>query len=477
MVVSKRYQRLTMKLLTDPYQDDEVYLHDANSSSRSMQIPIPTPVQIHSNNMTTSTSSSSSIIYRNLYHYRYLLIIILLLLLSLTGTILFLRINHSMHDTIMCTQYRYVNKEYAAFQYHTINSDISIGNDNDKDKDYEKTSIQTHTHRGETDTHVKQQKPSACIYLLTQSSRIPLLKRLLLQLHEHFNALYQYDVYIFQDDYSIENHIEIQSFITNEVFHNDNIHVDEAMNETVRLKQRQKQRHTYPIYIQSVVLTRPSHITASDLQQHTGCIGYKKTCNHTHQYPNDNDNDNDTSNPATSSSNCTDDWPVSYRDMCYFHAITAATLPQLQSYTYYLRLDDDSEILQDIPYDIFQYAVHYNVKYGFVTLDWEEDTCDIGLNELAMKYQQDVLMQRYVLNNNEHHVMDADADALRRTWRMRSSNSNSIPLHMIVYNNFELGRFDFWRQAETQKWLSQYVDQSKGIYQRRWVCNFEVSLL
>lgn len=239
-------------------------------------------------------------------------------------------------------------------------------------------------------------KPLACIYILTHRQRIDQLKNILYQLHIYFNAKCQYDIIIFQTDYTDNDIQYINDYVANLQF---------------------TYKTNYKFIIQSIQFKLPDHITTNELINHTtNCIG----------------------SPASY------DWSIDYRHMCYFHAINVYKQTILQQYNYYMRLDDDSELLEYIQYDIFKFIQQHNIQYSYVLLDYEHNTCDIGLKDTIQQYKNLYLNDNVNQTNNIH-------------W----------PEHAIVYNNIEIGSLHFWRNQQTQHMLD-YIDKIKGIYLNRW---------
>ena len=238
-------------------------------------------------------------------------------------------------------------------------------------------------------------KPSASIYLLTTRRRRTQLYRILEQLHTNFLTQYVYPVHIFHDDYTSEDESELRAFI-NQLQIASGIH--------------------WPLSLHATQLQLPSTIPSNSpmLDASTGCLG----------------------------SPVGNDWPISYRHMCRWQSMLVQHEDVLQDYEYYLRLDDDSELPESMPYDIFQYMHQHKVQYGYALVDYEHHTCADGLQEL---------LHDYIAEHVPHGLAEFEA------W----------PSQAIAYNNFEVGSFAFWRSNVTQSML-QYVDDAQGIYRHRW---------
>jgi len=67
-----------------------------------------------------------------------------------------------------------------------------------------------------------------------------------------------------------------------------------------------------------------------------------------------------------------DGFSLGYRHMCRFHSKGVYEQPILTGLDYAWRLDDDSEILRPIGYDVFEFMRGQNLSYGFVIQDADE---------------------------------------------------------------------------------------------------------
>ena len=254
---------------------------------------------------------------------------------------------------------------------------------------------------------------SACIYILSRTTRLDKLYNVLTQLHNNYNARYQYDLYIFQNDYTDTDYVNVYE------------HINRLQHST---------QSTYKFSIERIEFTLPPHINDTDLLQHTHCPG----------------------TPLGT------DWPIDYRHMCRWQSMLVQYEGVLLEYDYYMRLDDDSEITDTIPYDIFQFMYYYDIQYSYALIDLEHPQCDINLYEIAKQYQQ-----QYLLPSTAGQHKPIDTGLYHYNLYSYDPSISHWPVHAIAYNNFEAGSFLFWRSIPVNNLLS-YIDSAKGIYTHRW---------
>ena len=133
--------------------------------------------------------------------------------------------------------------------------------------------------------------------------------------------------------------------------------------------------------------------------------------------------------------------PIGYRFMSYFNSKLVYTYPILDQLNYALRLDDDSEFLQPITFDVFEFLRDHSLDYCYLTILSDQTDCVFGLWETVEEY------------------------AKRR--RIEPTFFRSWQKPHIFYNNFELSRLSIWRSREYRDYID-CIDQSKGIFLRRW---------
>ena len=133
--------------------------------------------------------------------------------------------------------------------------------------------------------------------------------------------------------------------------------------------------------------------------------------------------------------------PLGYRYMCYFHSKLVYTYPIMDQVDYALRLDDDSEFLKPITFDMFRYMRDNDLHYGYLMTLHDLPDCVHGLWELVRDY----------INTN------GIKPTFYHSWYKPD----------IFYNNFEISKTSIWRSPEYKAYI-EFIDQSKGIFLRRW---------
>ena len=144
---------------------------------------------------------------------------------------------------------------------------------------------------------------------------------------------------------------------------------------------------------------------------------------------------------------------INYRHMCRFYSGFFFRQRATLKYDYYLRLDTDSRFCQPIINDPFRTLINLNKSYGFILSDTEaiqtiESLWDTIKNWSRVKNIQNEFKTglKFISNNN----------------------GNSLTDMCMFYNNFEIGRFDVFRN---ERYLSyfDFLDKSGGFFYERWV--------
>ena len=132
---------------------------------------------------------------------------------------------------------------------------------------------------------------------------------------------------------------------------------------------------------------------------------------------------------------------VSYRHMCRFQAKTVYDYPILDGLDYVWRLDDDSEILSNVTYDLFKFMQIGGYLYGHRLIHVDALSCTEGLWEATEKFigQYNITPEFF------------------KEW----------PRPKIYYNNFEISAMKLWK-SEIYKQYVDYIDSLGGIYYHRW---------
>jgi hypothetical protein len=132
---------------------------------------------------------------------------------------------------------------------------------------------------------------------------------------------------------------------------------------------------------------------------------------------------------------------VSYRHMCRFHAKVVYELPIMQTLQYYWRLDDDSVLLSDVTYDVFEYMEHHSIQYGYLWRHWDAYSCVKGLWEYTQLYIQD------------NNITTQFFKSWVKAW--------------LYYNNFEISSTKMWFSQEYKSYID-YLDKLGGMFYHRW---------
>ena len=219
------------------------------------------------------------------------------------------------------------------------------------------------------------QKPKAAVYYLVQSRRIDSLVSSLSSLDNYFNNQYNYPVIIFHED--------------------DLLKVHHAL---IRSKT------TSRLFFQRITFEIPPYLNRSAIIFDIPCLSH-----------------------------------ISYRHMCRFHAKLIYEQPIMAKLQYGWRLDDDSELLQPIGYDVFRWMQERSIQYGYILIHYDSLLCTKGLWDAVESYIK--------LNN------------------IRSQFEWKEP--MIYYNNFELSDLSIWTSPLYKRFID-YIDRLGGIFYHRW---------
>jgi len=223
-----------------------------------------------------------------------------------------------------------------------------------------------------------QHKPKAAIYYLVKTDRLPFLDISLRTLYHSFLNRYDYPVIVFHEPGAF--HLLRQMF------------------------RRRVELDTIRLFMQEVQFSIPSHVNAS-------AVGIR----------------------------CFS--PISYHHMCRFQAKQIYEQPILVGLDYVWRLDDDSQILANINYDLFAFMRHHHLQYGYIKKHWDACECTVGLWNAVRHYM--------------------------KLKHIESSSFNNWPEPRIFYNNFEISAFSLWTSKQYQDYI-HFIDMLGGIYYYRW---------
>lgn len=144
-----------------------------------------------------------------------------------------------------------------------------------------------------------------------------------------------------------------------------------------------------------------------------------------------------------------------YLMMCRFFCGILQDIPQIQQYTHYMRLDDDSLFLE--PFitesrvrELLQYDYVYRTVYNEVPCRSEHTLWDFtidflrkeGVKEYDIAEMKEMLKENYLMNGN--------------IW------ANNVP-----YNNFHLSSLALWKNPLVRRYLAD-IEQVGGILRYGW---------
>lgn len=123
---------------------------------------------------------------------------------------------------------------------------------------------------------------------------------------------------------------------------------------------------------------------------------------------------------------------IGYRNMCRFFSL--GLYPFIDTFDYYMRLDDDSFILSPFPEDPFKTMEENKCVYGFRCMRPETGAATAGLIDCVRQA----------------------APGIKLNWRKR-----------VFYNNFHIAKPSLWLREPIATVLKA-IDQHGGIYTGRW---------
>lgn len=134
---------------------------------------------------------------------------------------------------------------------------------------------------------------------------------------------------------------------------------------------------------------------------------------------------------------------LNYWLMCRFQAKGITEIPFVQNFEYIWRLDRDSALCGELPYDIFSFMKENDYWQGYVAVD-TYDQCAQKLTEHVKSFV------------TEHNIIPAQGFA-----SIADARTN------YIYNNFEIFKVDFYLSQEYQLFMN-YTEHSGGFFYYRW---------
>ncbi|ELU18107.1 hypothetical protein CAPTEDRAFT_167490 [Capitella teleta] len=132
---------------------------------------------------------------------------------------------------------------------------------------------------------------------------------------------------------------------------------------------------------------------------------------------------------------------IGYRRMCEFHAKSVYEEAIISGLDFLWRLDDDSVIKRQIPYDIFAFMTERDLWYGYRGVQSEPGRCITGLRDATDFFVNQTGTQPYFYD--------------------------SWPVNDIFYTNFEVSKLSLWLGEGYQQYI-EYISKLGGIYYHRW---------
>lgn len=153
---------------------------------------------------------------------------------------------------------------------------------------------------------------------------------------------------------------------------------------------------------------------------------------------------------------------VGYRHMMRFYSCLIYPL-LWDEFDFYARMDDDSFLLSDIPYDVFDKMEGMGLDYTYRVDCQDHINVSQGFSEVVEGYlrAEGIEPQPLWVGNLEaaqpkRPGKPIPAKFLRRAWNRWG-----------YYNNFHATRLSFWRRPDVQAFL-RFLDRTGGGYKYRW---------
>lgn len=156
---------------------------------------------------------------------------------------------------------------------------------------------------------------------------------------------------------------------------------------------------------------------------------------------------------------------LGYRHMCRFFVLGMFKVLDQMGYEWVMRLDEDSFILDPIPYNFVEDMERKGGTYGFRMPLLETRGYYEGLPELMASF-----MQLYGLPPKDRAFLE-ELFIPPGSWPGGNESFNKFTSaeynRKIIYNNWFICKVGFFRRPDVLLFL-KYVDRSGGLYHRRW---------
>lgn len=155
-----------------------------------------------------------------------------------------------------------------------------------------------------------------------------------------------------------------------------------------------------------------------------------------------------------------------YRFMCRYWFVKVIERPELRSFRYYWRFDDQSMILAPIDRDPFRYMADRGLRYGY-RLHWSVFGDPASVTEMLWNFTAHYAISHGVTPQFYETKKRSLSDMIESV-RRDDSSGVSLPSVPIYYTNFEIVDIPFYRDEKTLRNFRQNVDASMGIMKYRW---------
>ena len=130
-----------------------------------------------------------------------------------------------------------------------------------------------------------------------------------------------------------------------------------------------------------------------------------------------------------------------YRHMCHFYSNDIFLRPELDGYTHYMRLDDDSFILSPLKFNVFMRMKERGCHYAYRAILKDKPVVCEGLGKVVNDF-----------------IRDNPDIARGPGWRSA---------YWCYYTNFEICDIAWFRREPYQRYF-RAIDAAGGIWRKRW---------
>jgi len=142
---------------------------------------------------------------------------------------------------------------------------------------------------------------------------------------------------------------------------------------------------------------------------------------------------------------------IPYRHMCRYNSGLFYEHPLMKKYRYYWRVDGDTHMFCDIPFDVFTYMRENDYKYAFTLSMYENMKTIPHLWESTIKFAQ-AYPQLIAPNNLANFITDDEG---------RTYNGCHF------WSNFEIADSELWRGEAYSRYF-EFLDRVGGFFYERW---------